>query len=89
MEKMKLQKLQYKKVIYKQSARKRWISYLKNCKGQLVHAQYYEVIYALGKNGKIYIKEVYVKTPKRNTRIEYTESEEILNINLTNQKEKT
>ena len=75
---------------YKQSARKRWISYEKQCSGILKRAQQYEVTYALSSKGDTYIQQVKLKTLKRSTLIDYSETGEILSINLTNRKkEKT
>lgn len=76
-------------VNYKQSAKKRWISYEKSCSGILKAAQHYEMSYSINASGKVYISKVKLNTLKRSTLIEYSESGEILSINLTNRKEKT
>ena len=77
------------KLEYKQSARKRWIQYHKYCSGQLKSAKSYEVTLSRATDGSVFVQKVLFRTLKRQTIIEYSEAGEILNINLTNKKEKS
>lgn len=75
--------------VYRMTAKNRKSLEHRNCgQGQYL-AQYFEQMFQRSSKGKVYLKEIRIKTPERSTRIQYSEAGDILHFSLDTRKEPT